>query len=352
MLRTRMQRTQDLGAAFWNDSCDLRELTHAVQAGATGATSNPVLVAQAVEAAPQQWTPVLDRLLVDHPAAREDELVWHLVAAVARQAAQVLAPVHSRSGGRAGFLCVQTDPRAYRDAARMAAQAQGFMALGPNVAVKVPAVPAGIATLEELAAQGIRTNATVCFSLPQALACAEAAERGIARAHRAGLAVDGFRPWVTIMVGRLDDHLKRLAARDGNAIPAELMDWAGIAVFKRAHALFQARGYRSTLLAAAYRHPGHWSELIGKDVVLSMPYRYWNEFEASNIEPRASLQEPVDPTAVEALLRHFPDFQAAYEPDGLAPNAFATYGPTVHTLQQFLAGFDRVVHLVRTRLLA
>lgn len=346
-----LRRTQELGAAFWNDSCDLRELRHAVQAGATGATSNPVLVAQAVEAAPETWNPVLDRLLAEHPTAREDELVWLLVAAVARQAAGVLLPVHERSGGRDGFLCVQTDPRAYRDAARMVAQAQGFMAYGPNVAVKVPAVGAGLRAIEELAALGIRTNATVCFSLPQAIACAEAAERGLDRARRAGRSVDGVRPWVTIMVGRLDDHLKRVQARDGGAVAPEVLDRAGIAVFKRAHALFHDRGYRSLLLAAAYRHTGHWSELIGPDVVLSMPYRFWNEFEASDIEPRASVHEAVDPAALAALTAAFADFRAAYEPDGLAAGAFASYGPTVHTLQQFLAGFDRVVSLVRARLL-
>lgn len=352
MSRSRMQQTQDLGAAFWNDSCDLRELGHAVQAGATGATSNPVLVGQAVEAAPETWNPVLDQIIARYPNAREDELAWHWIAAVAEQAARVLLPVFERSGGRDGFLCLQTDPRHTRDALRMVEQARGFMAIAPNLAVKVPAVPAGVQAIEELAALGIRTNATVCFSLPQAIACADAAERGLARARQSGRNVDGVRPWVTLMVGRLDDHLKRVQARDGTTVVPEWLDWAGIAVFKRAHALFQSRGYRSVLLAAAYRHPGHWSELIGPDVVLSMPYRFWNDFEASDIEPRASVQDPVDPAIVDALTHSFADFRAAYGPEGLAPEAFASYGPTVHTLNQFLAGFDRLVQLVRARLIS
>jgi len=322
-----------------------------VQAGATGATSNPVLVGQAVEAAPQTWEPVLDEIIARHPAAREDELAWHWIAAVAKRAAGVLLSVFERSGGREGFLCLQTDPRHSRDTARMVEQARGFMAYAPNLAVKIPAVPAGVQAIEELAALGIRTNATVCFSLPQAIACAAAAERGLARARRDGRNVDEVRPWVTLMVGRLDDHLKRVQTRDGTAVAPEWLDWAGIAVFKRAHALFRSRGYRSVLLAAAYRHPGHWSELIGPDVVLSMPYKFWNDFEASDLEPRLSVQDPVDAAIVEALTHSFADFRAAYEPDGLAPEGFTAYGPTLHTLHQFLAGFDRLVHVVRARLL-
>ena len=45
-------------------------------------------------------------------------------------------------------------------------------------------------------------------------------------------------------------------------------DWAGIAAIKRAGALYAERGYSTRLLAAAYRHHGHWSELIGGDVIL------------------------------------------------------------------------------------
>ena len=75
---SRLRRTQELGAVFWNDSCDLDELRRAVDAGAVGATSNPVLVAQAVEASPSTWTPLLDALLASHPTAREDEVAWML----------------------------------------------------------------------------------------------------------------------------------------------------------------------------------------------------------------------------------------------------------------------------------
>ena len=73
------------------------------------------------------------------------------------------------------------------------------------------------------------------------------------------------------MIGRLDDWMRVLAERDGIAAHPDALDWAGIAVFKRAYGIFRERGYRARLLAAAYRHRLHWTELVGGDVILTMP---------------------------------------------------------------------------------
>ena len=349
---SKMQATLALGASFWNDSCDLRELRHAVDAGARGATSNPVIVAEAVSADPATWLPVVDTLLRDHPTAREDEIAWRLVGAMGREAAAILAPVHARTGGEHGWLCVQTDPRLFRDAERMCAHGREIAALAPNVAVKIPATAAGLQAIETLTGEGIRINGTVSFSFSQAVACAAAVERGLAAAERSGRGdAATIRPWVTLMVGRLDDHLRRVMERERVTVEPGLLDWAGIAVFKKSTALFRARGYRSTLLAAAYRHCLHWTELVGPGVVLSMPYRFWTQFDASELMPRMALDEPVDPRILSTLLARFPDFARAMSEDGLSPSEFETFGPSIHTLQQFHASFDRLVGIVRGRLL-
>jgi transaldolase len=344
-----MRRTVVLGVEFWNDSCDLRELTAAVAAGAVGATSNPLIVAQAVQADPATWLPVLDALVAAGAGDDEDTLAWRLVETIAVRAAALLAPAYAASGGRAGILCVQVDPRLYRSSARMIEHGRRLARLAPNIAIKVPATAAGIAAIEALSADGIRTNATVSFSLAQAVACAEAVERGLARASAVAAAT--FTAYTTVMVGRLDDHLKRVAERERVSVVPGWLDWAGIAVFKRVAATFRARAYRATPLAAAYRHHLHWSELIGPGVVLSMPYRWWTQFEVSDLEPAATLDQPVEPRIVNALEARFPDFRSAIAPDGLAPDAFAAWGPSVHTLQQFLGGWQQLVEIVRGRML-
>lgn len=346
-----MRRTIELGADFWNDSCDLRELREAVDLGAVGATSNPVIVSQVVRGDPEHWQLVLDRLIASEPTASEDLVAWSLVETVAREAASVLAPVHGATQGRKGYLSVQVNPQLYRSAHRMVEHARRLAGLAPNIAIKIPATAAGLAAIETLTAEGIRINATVCFTVSQAIACAEAVERGFARAATRGIETGALHPAVTLMVGRLDDHLQRLFEREGVTIDPGYLHWAGVAVFKKTHALFEARGYRSTLLAAAYRHHLHWTELIGERVILTMPYKWWRQFEASHLVPERSVTRPVDPAVVEALTQGFADFRLAYEEQALDTEQFARYGASRHTLQQFLAGYQSLLELVRGRML-
>ena len=347
---TPLGRTIESGVELWNDSCDLNELADAVTRGAVGATSNPVIVGQAVDASPETWLPVLDEILRARPEATEDDVAWALVERVVRDAAMLLAPVHVRSRGKVGWLCVQVDPRLYRSTARMVVHAERLASLAPNLAVKIPATAAGVAAIEELTFRGIRTNATVSFTVAQAVACAEAVERGVARAAASGRDLGAFAPYVTIMIGRVDDFVRRLVEERGIALDPSFPHWAGIAVFKKAWSLFRQRRFRATLLAAAYRHPLHWTELIGPGVVQSIPYAWGKRFDASGIVPRASLEEPVREEIVDALRTALPEFAAAYDEGGLEVADFASYGASIHTLRQFLEGYARLVAVVRDRM--
>ena len=348
---TNMRRTLELGAEFWNDSCDLKELADAVANGAVGATSNPVIVFNAVSADPERWLPVVDKLVKAHPTDDEDQLAWRLIAELGARAAELLAPVHRNTGGKQGWLCVQVSPKHWRGAERMAAQGKELAKLGPNVAIKVPAVEAGLGAMEELIASGVSVNATVSFTVSQACAVAEAFERGLKRAEKAGLDPEKIRPWVTIMVGRVDDLLKRkLEAGGFSADPASLA-WGGVAVFKRAYATFRERGYRARLLAAAYRSELHWSELIGERVVLSMPYKWWNQFNGSATAPAVRIDRAVDPKILEQL-RRSEDFRRAEEPAALAPADFERFGASRHTLNEFLEGYQKLLGVIRARMLS
>ena len=351
-LPSRMRLTILRGAAFWNDSCALNELRDAVDHGATGATSNPVIVYSAAKADPKTWTPVLDAIIQAHETATEDEIAWLLIEEMGRRAAAILEPVHSQTKGRQGFLSMQVSPKFYANPARMVEQGRALASLAPNIAVKVPSTAEGALAAEELVAAGINVNATVSFTVSQAVALAEAFERGLDRAQKSGADMTRLHPYMTLMVGRLDDLLQRVAAKEQIAIDPGYLAWAGIAVFKRAHEIFKRRGFRSSLLAAAYRHHLHWSQLIGPGVILTMPYAWWKQFEASDIEVEETLDRPVKPEIVATLHRKFKDFQLAYDEGALSPQDFASFGASVHTLNQFLGGFQDLLGLVRERMLA
>lgn len=352
MASSRMKQTVALGTEFWNDSCAPSELAEAIDNGAVGATSNPVIVGAAVSGDKARWLPVLDRLVREHPGDTEDDAAWRLIEAVAKEAAALLAPIHEATHGRQGLLSVQVSPKLYRSTERMIEHGVSLAALAPNIAIKCPSTKEGIAAMEELTARGINVNATVSFTVPQVLATAEALERGIDRALRAGTPRERLHPYVTIMVGRVDDHMKRVVERDSILLDPGYLNWAGIAVFKKAHQLFIQRRFRSTLLAAAYRHHLHWSELIGEGAIQSIPYGWWKQFNVSDLTPRKTLSEPVAPEVIDTLRRKIPDFRKAYDEEGMRPEEFAGYGASVHTLRQFLGGYQQLVEWVRERMLA
>jgi transaldolase len=303
-----------------------------------------------VKQEPEIWLPVLDQLIRDIPRDTEDELAWRLIETMGVRAAKVLEPVFQQHHGRKGRLSLQVNPKFYRDPERMLDHARRLSSIAPNVAIKAPCTAEGLAAMEEMTALGICVNVTVSFTVPQVIAAAETIERGLRRAEKKGIDTTAFTPYVTLMVGRLDDHLKRVMAKQRLSIDPGYLEWAGVAAFKKCYTLFQERGYRSTLLSAAYRNHMHWSAFLGGKVVLSMPYEWWTRFNASSIEVRPAMQEPVDPAILRGLTDTFEEFRRAYDENGIAPADFIQYGATVHTLNQFLGGYSELLACIRERM--
>jgi len=331
---------------IWNDSCAIDELEYAISYGAVGATANPTIVTDVWKKEPGLWRDRVRSLAAERPTATEIDLAWLVVEEMSRRGAKLLEPAFEAYAGRQGRLSVQTDPTFFRSPDRMLDQGVHFDGLAPNIIVKFPATTAGIPTIEEATYRGVNVNTTVCFSVAQAIAAAEAIERGLRRREAEGLAVDRMGPVVTIMMGRIEDWLRLQTERDGIVVDPAALPWSGVAVFKRAYGLFRERGYRARLLGAAIRHHYHWSELIGGDVVITMPSAWQKRFNASDIEVRARIDDPVDPAIVAALSAHFPDFVRAYGPDGLAPAAFDAFPPTARTLRAFIASYHELLHQV------
>ncbi len=333
--------------SLWNDSADPQQLARSIEFGAVGATCNPVIALTAITSDLATWGPRIARLAEEHPTAGESELGWMVVEELSVQAAKLLEPEFRRSGGRNGRLSIQTDPRLHRDENALVEQAVRFSGLAENIIVKIPATAVGIRAIEEATFRGVSVNATVSFTVPQALAVAEAIERGLDRRAAAGLPEHEFGSVVTIMGGRLDDWLKVWVAKHGVLIDPGCLEWAGVAALKRAHALFVERGYRSRVLSAAFRNHLQWSELLGGDLVVSPPFEWQERINANRIPVEHRIDKPVDPRIIETLLEKVPEFRRAYEPDGMTVDEFAEFGATRRTLRQFLEADAALDALVR-----
>ncbi|HXM15017.1 MAG TPA: transaldolase family protein, partial [Candidatus Eremiobacteraceae bacterium] len=293
------------------------------------------------------WKGRIQSLSNEFPTATEGEIAWQVVREMSAKAAELLKPIFDRQNGKNGRLSIQTDPRLYRNSDAILKQTLDFDRLAPNMIVKIPATRAGIPAIEEATYRGVSINATVCFTLPQCIAVAEAVERGFARREKEGRPIDTMGPVCTIMVGRLDDWLKVAAEKENISVDPGYFEWAGVAVLKKTYKIFRERGYRLRLLSAAFRNHMHWSEFIGGDVVISPPHAWQVRFNASGIEIKPRIGNPVDPRIVDELYKRFPDFRRAYTEDGLTLEEFDAFGATRRTLRQFIAACADLNAIIR-----
>ena len=247
--------------------------------------------------------------------------------------AEKLMPEFERTGGASGFVCGQVNPNRAGDRDSMLAMARRYAQWMPNIAVKLPATAAGMDVLEDCIAEGITVTSTVSFTVPQVIAVAERHRQGIRRAARDGVAPG--KCFAVIMIGRLDDYLREVAHDSQAAVSEADIRQAGLAVTKRAYSIYQERGYEAVLLVAALRGTYHLTELAGADLVMSIAPAFQEPFVSQEF-PREERIEREVPADVIARLSAMPEFVRAYEPDGMAPEEFISYGLTQRTLSQFI----------------
>jgi len=335
----------------WNDSCSVEELNYAIENGAVGATTNPVIVGEVLKKEMHLWKDRILEIIKEMPEGTEEDIAWKLNEEMAIKGAELLKPVFDRENGLKGRISIQTNAKYYRNAKLMWEQAVYFNTLAPNMQVKMPVTRAGVKAIEESTYRGVNVNATVCFTVPQAVAVAEAVERGLKRREAEGLDVKSMSPVCTIMVGRLDDWIKVVAGKNKIVTNPGYLEWCGVAAMKNAYRIYKERGYRTRLLAAAYRNHMHWSEFIGADMVLTIPYKWQKMFNASNIEVVPRIDNPVDPIILNELLDKFGEFRRAYYEDGMTVDEFDFYGATARTLRSFIKGYEDLLGVIRDLML-
>ena len=303
-MRERFPQTQ-----IWVDSCAQADLEYGLSLGAVGATTNPVIVSQVLQKELTEWEPAM-RTLFDPSRALAEDIKY------------------------------------YHDWEKMADQAAYFHSLAPNIQVKMPISAAGLKAFEEATYRGVSVNATVSFSVAQAVALAEAVERGLERRRDEGLDDTGITPVCTIMLGRIDDWLKKVVTQDRLTVMPEALEWAGIAVFKRAYEIFRRRGYRTRLLTAAYRNANHWYQLVGGDVSMTLTANYLRIFDSCGWELKNNMDQPVPQRWLDELMG-LKEFRRAYEEDGMTPEEFEHYGAFITCLEGFFKGYETLLQLMR-----
>lgn len=174
------------GTKVWLDSIDPELVKENRAYGATGATSNPIIVSDLLK------TGRFDDQLVElmEQGLDDEAVAWAMTDKLVKQAQDVFADVNKESNGNDGYVSFELDPLLEDTSCELSVEekAAKYIELGikwaeghTNRMIKVPATPGGLASLEELAAAGVTLNVTLIFSDRQYQAARDAVLAGAKR---------------------------------------------------------------------------------------------------------------------------------------------------------------------------
>jgi len=202
---TPLQSLIGTGTKLWLDSIDPDLVKSNRAEGATGATSNPIIVSDLIKTG--RFDAGIQALIKE---GLDDEAVaWKITDQLVRQAQEVFAPVHQATGGDDGYVSFELDPLLEDQAcpltleqkiARYVELGRQWSAGHTNRMIKIPATPAGLGAVEELTASGVTLNVTLIFSDRQYEAARDGIWRGAQRAGRQ----NALKSVYSIFVSRID----------------------------------------------------------------------------------------------------------------------------------------------------
>ena len=237
---SKLHEASRLGHAIWFDFIRRSLLASGgfqalIDKGVTGVTSNPTIFHKAISAG-SDYDADLQRLVA---AGADVALIYETLALDdIRHAADLLLPVHEQTQGVNGYVSLEVNPGFAYDTDRTVKEARRFFSVldRPNILIKVPATPAGVAAIETLISEGVNVNATLIFSLAQYVAVSEAYTAGLERRAAKGQPVSTIASVASFFLSRVDAVVDQALEDLGNG---DLQGKIAIANAKVAYGLFR-----------------------------------------------------------------------------------------------------------------
>ncbi|HEY9411265.1 MAG TPA: transaldolase [Jiangellaceae bacterium] len=269
-----LRRLSAEGVAVWLDDLSRDRLTtgnlqHLVdERQVVGVTTNPTIFQAAITK-----SSLYDDDLRRHAAEGSDAdvAVRDLTTDDVRAAADILAPVHERSGGHDGRVSIEVDPRLANDTEATVAQAHELWAEVDrrNIFVKIPATQAGLPAITQAIAAGISVNVTLIFSLERYREVMDAYQSGLEERLTAGESVEGIESVASFFVSRVDSEVDKRLESIGTADALGLRGRAAIANARLAYAEYEqviaAERWQRLEAAGASRQRPLWASTSTKN---------------------------------------------------------------------------------------
>ncbi|MBX7073698.1 MAG: transaldolase [Pirellulales bacterium] len=198
------------GTKLWLDSIDPELVASNRAWGATGATSNPIIIANLLKTGRFDD----DLASLARNGLSDEDIAWQVTDRLVKRAQEVFLPAWKETNGNDGYVSFELDPLLEDPSANLphATRVERYVALGKqwsagqqNRMIKVPATPAGLDALEALAAAGVTINVTLIFTDRQYRIARDSIWRGAQKRK----SLDGFKSVYSIFVSRLDVYTEK-----------------------------------------------------------------------------------------------------------------------------------------------
>ncbi len=208
------------------------------------ATTNPSLILKAVQK--DEYRPIMEKIARDHAGKSTDQIVDHLLVAFGTEILKIIP----------GRVSTETDARLSFDTEGSITKGRTLIKLyeaagisRDRVLIKIASIWEGIRAAEVLEKEGIHCNLTLLFSLPQAIACADAKVQ-----------------LISPFVGRIYDWYKKSTGTDYTGA-----DDPGVQSVKRIYTYYRKFGYKTEVMGASFRNTSQITELAGCDLLTISP---------------------------------------------------------------------------------
>lgn len=208
------------------------------------ATTNPSLILKAVQK--DEYKPLLERTIRDNPTLSTADLTDRLLVAFGLEILKIIP----------GRVSTETDARLSFDTAGTIAKGRALIKLyeaagiaRERILIKIASTWEGIRAAEVLQQEGIRCNMTLLFSLPQAIACAEAKVQ-----------------LISPFVGRIYDWHKKASGQEYAGA-----DDPGVQSVQGIYNYYRKFGYATEVMGASFRNTSQIVELAGCDLLTISP---------------------------------------------------------------------------------
>jgi transaldolase len=208
------------------------------------ATTNPSLILKAVQK--DEYKPLLEKAVRDNTGKPTGDIIDRLLVAFGTAILDIIP----------GRVSTETDARLSFDTQATIDKGRALIALyeaagvsRERILIKIASTWEGIRAAEVLEKKGIRCNMTLLFSLPQAIACADAQVQ-----------------LISPFVGRIYDWYKKSTGQEYTGA-----DDPGVQSVKRIYNYYRKFGYKTEVMGASFRNTSQIIELAGCDLLTISP---------------------------------------------------------------------------------